>query len=415
MGHKRLVLSDPSTSYPLFLKSLAKSCQDTSGTSHPTVISMDKHTSTNTLKSLISNNKIVEVVDNYGEQYAELLLSKNAHLYQANYSVQVSSIAELLTEHYGSKAAWQKGTWVYFPWTQKLIHVLGQKNFEELRTIRNRDLITNDEQHKLLEFEVGCFGMSVGSASAQALGITGISRKMKLIDGAVISGSNLNRIQTGVASVGLPKSIVVGRQLYEMNPYAKIIYHDKVDSKNSSSIFDKPWPIKLAIDEIDDLEMKIQIRIEAKKRKIPVLMASDLGDTVILDIERYDLDPELPLFHNLIPGIEELLSKKIENRREWMKHAMKILDSKNMSLKLQKSLLKIGTTIVTHPQLGSTVMMTGGAIAFAVKNIALGNKLKSGRYQISLENMLLTDHKTRAYKKQHKKHTKIVERALSSM
>jgi hypothetical protein len=86
-----------------------------------------------------------------------------------------------------------------------------------------------------------------------------------------------------------------------------------------------------------------------------------------------------------------------------------------MPLKMQHSLLKIGSTIVTHPQLGSTVMMTGGVLAFAAKHIALGSPLPSGRYVISLEKELLADHKTRAYKRRHKRHTKVIHSAIKSM
>ncbi len=86
-----------------------------------------------------------------------------------------------------------------------------------------------------------------------------------------------------------------------------------------------------------------------------------------------------------------------------------------MPIKMQKSLLKIGSKIVTHPQLGSTVMITGGAIAFAVKNIALGGALGSGRFVISLEKELLDDHKTRKYKRHHKRHTKIIHRSVNAM
>jgi hypothetical protein len=161
--------------------------------------------------------------------------------------------------------------------------------------------------------------------------------------------------------------------------------------------------------------MKIRIRIEARKRKIPVIMATELADTVMLDVERYDLEPTRDVFHGVIPGIEDVLNSQMENHREWMKHAVRIIDPKNMPIKMQQSLMKIGSTIVTHPQLGSTVMMTGGILAFAAKAIALGQPLESGRYVISLENELLADHKTRAHKKTHKKHTKIIHKAINSM
>jgi hypothetical protein len=415
MGHKKLVLTNPSDAYPAFLKSAVKAGLQDKLVEAPTVIIMSNKDAQKQLEAITKNNSGLEIVDNYDEQYAELLLSKNAHLYRAKYDVQVASIEKLLEEHYANKQPWELGSWVFFPWRNQLVHILAQGDFEDLRTIRNRDLILPEEQKKLFDLQAVAFGMSVGSAGALAMGITGISRRLKLVDGAVISGSNLNRILTGVSSVGKSKGLVIGRQIYEMNPYSTIAYYDKVDNDTIDDIFDKPWKVQLAIDEIDDIEMKVKIRVEARKRQVPVIMATELGDTVMLDVERFDQEPNRPLFHNLIPDIEKLTESKLENYREWTKHAVNIIDPINMPLKMQKSLLKIGTTIVTHPQLGSTVMITGGLLAFAAKNIALGNPLKSGRYVISLEKELLADHQTRQYRKAHKKHTKVIHKAVNSM
>ena len=416
MGHGKLVLSDPSASYPGFLQGAgSKAASETAHTLAPQLFYPQDESSRKQMEAFVKAVPDLELIDNYAEQYAELLLSRHAHLYRAKYEVQVASIRDLLEEHYGTVPAWQMGVWAYFPWKRQLVHILAQEDFEALRTIRNRDLITQDEQQQLLDFRAACFGMSVGSAGALGLAISGISRQIKLVDGAVISGSNLNRILTGVSSVGKSKATVIGQQIYEMNPYSQVEYVDKVSADNIANIFDSPWPVDIAIDEIDDIEMKVRIRHEARLRKIPVLMASELGDTVILDVERFDLEPNRPLFHDAVPGIEKLLDTPIENYREWTKHATSILDPSNMSIKMQKSLLKIGTTIVTHPQLGSTVIMTGGLLAFAVKSIATGQPLQSGRYTISLEKQLLADHQTRKYRREHKKHTKVLKRAVSSM
>lgn len=412
MGHKKLDTKDPRKTYPGFLKDAAENTPKLKGSDHPTIVRMDDPGAEERLRKLIDKEHIVELIDNYGEQYAELLLSKNAHLYRANHDIQTASIAKMLDEHYGDKKSWELGSWVYYPWSGHLAHVLAQAEFEELRSIRNRDLITAEEQSKLADFSTACFGMSVGSAGALALAISGISRKIRLIDGAVISGSNLNRIITGVSSVGTSKCVVIGRQIYEMNPYAKVEYFDKVTKGNIGEILDG---IDLAIDEIDDIEMKVRIRLEARKRKLSVVMATELGDTIMLDIERFDLEPKRDLFHGLIKDIDKIAEKPPENHREWTKHAVSIIDPSNMPMKMQKSVLKIGTSIVTHPQLGSTVMVTGGALAFAVKNIALGHPIDSGRYVISLEKELLADHKTRKYRRAHKRHTKIIHRSVSSM
>lgn len=416
MGHKNLVLTEASADYPQFLsKELRQTSASNRNTEHPVLIRMKQEDSSARLEQLINGNPGLDIIDNYAEQYAELLLSKHAHLYRANYDVQVASIAEMLEEHYDNTPSWQLGSWVYFPWNGQLVHILDQENFENLRSIRNRDLITYKEQMKLLDLKVASFGMSVGSAGALAMAISGISRRIKLIDGAVISGSNLNRILTGVSSVGKGKATVIGQQIYEMNPYSQVEYYDKVNGENIGDLLDEPWKIDIAVDEIDDLEMKVRIRYEARKRRIPVLMASELGDTVVLDVERFDEEPERPLLHGISPDLERLLESPPENYREWTKHAVKILDINNMPLKMQQSLLKIGTNIVTHPQLGSTVMMTGGVLAFAAKNIALGNNIKSGRYVIALEKEMLADHKTRSHKRAYKKHTKVMRRSIDAM
>lgn len=415
MGHKQLTDNSHKASYPDFLQKISKSDNKNAKDSRPILVSMGNNGSAKELKTLVENFKITTTIDNYAEQFAELLLSKNAQLYRANYAVQKASIKNLLENHYGKHEPWNLGSWVYFPWSGQLVHILAQKEFEELRTIRNRDLITSKEQSKLYEFSVACFGMSVGSAGALSIAITGTSRSIKLIDGAVISGSNLNRILTTISNVGENKAEVIGRNIYEMNPYSVVEYSGAATSQNIETIIIKPWTSDLVIDEIDDIEMKVRIRLESRKNRIPVLMATEIGDSIILDVERFDTEPDRPIFHNMIPGIESLVNKKLENHREWMKTAVKIIDPNNMTLKMQESLLKIGSTIVTHPQLGSTVMMTGGILAFAVKSIALGHSIKSGRYLISLEKNLLTDHQTRKYKRQHKKHTKVIQSAVNLM
>jgi hypothetical protein len=415
MGHKKLTTDNPSDFYPEFLRNVKQRSSKDLSSDKPTLIRMEAQDAKQSLEKLVKENPSLEIIDNYDEQYAELLLSRNAHLYRANYDVQVASISKLLEDHFAGQKPWSLGTWVHFPWKNQLVHILAQKDFEDLRTIRNRDLILPEEQVKLFNFEAVCFGMSVGSAGALALGISGISRRLKLVDGAVISGSNLNRILTGVSSVGQSKAVTIARQVYEMNPYSDIQNFDKVDAENIGEILDQPWQVKVVVDEIDDIEMKVRIRAEARERGIPVVMATELGDTVMLDVERFDLEPKRPLFHGMVPGVEKLLEGKVENYREWTKHAVGIIDPSNMPMKMQQSLLKIGNTIVTHPQLGSTVMVTGGILAFAVKSLVLEHPLESGRYVISLEKELLADHKTRKYKRAHKKHTKVIKTAVKSM
>jgi molybdopterin/thiamine biosynthesis adenylyltransferase len=417
MAHAKLTNQDHSVEWPAFLQTAYKETATYQAQSEsPVIVHMESKNSANRLEKLISENPIMQVIDNYDEQFAELQLSLDAFLYRANETVQRNSIKEKLDDHYAGRKSWELGSWVYYPWRQELIHVLSEEDFVNLRTIRNRDLINKEEQNQLYDFSVACVGMSVGSASALSLVLSGASKKLKVSDGAVISGSNLNRIMTGVNNVGVGKSVAVARMAYEMNPYIQVHRFDKITSKSITELFDKPWDVQAVIDEIDDLEIKIRLRLEAKKRRLPVIMATELGDTVMLDVERFDLQPDRPLFHGLVPDIEKILDKKDMNHREWQKYAAAIIGTKNMPVILQKSLLKIGTSIVTHPQLGSTVLMTGGVTTYAIKRIALGQTMPSGRSVISLDNLLVpSEYSKRKHRRAHRYHTKILRKSLDSM
>lgn len=54
--------------------------------------------------------------------------------------------AEYRKEHYGANPEWQAGTWVYLPWRHTLLHILEDDGYQEVRTGRNRNLITVGEQ-----------------------------------------------------------------------------------------------------------------------------------------------------------------------------------------------------------------------------------------------------------------------------
>lgn len=407
---------DYSGTWPKYLKAAAERACITQVTDTPMLVVMNAKNGETELEKMLEGAPITSVIDNYDEQLAELFISENAHLYRAHIDIKTNSIAEMLEQHYGTTPAWQKGSWVYYPWNGQLVHVLEENLFTNLRTIRNKDLITANEQARYAAISAACFGMSVGSSAAVSLILQGGSSKLKIADGAVISGSNLNRIRTGIASVGEEKARVIARQLFEMNPYISLRQlHEPVSPATLPAFLDGPWPTNVVIDEIDDLEVKIRLRVAARERKLPVLMATDLGDDVMLDVERYDLNPGLPLFHGLVGNIEEMLNRKNMSQREWLKYATAIIGTKNVPLDMQKSLLKIGSTLPTQPQLGGTAMIAGAVVAFAVRQIALGEPLKSGRSIVSLEKILVDGRAGIKHKLRHRKHSQILNNAMKRM
>ena len=84
------------------------------------------------------------------------------------------------------------GTWVHYPWSGRLVHVLPEHAFVEVRTNRNRDKITKEETARLQSKTVGIVGLSVGQATAISLAMERGCGTLKLADFDVIELSNLN-------------------------------------------------------------------------------------------------------------------------------------------------------------------------------------------------------------------------------
>jgi tRNA threonylcarbamoyladenosine dehydratase len=260
----------------------------------------------------------------------------------------------------------------------------------KLSTIRNRNLITAEQQKVLSEKVIGFFGMSVGSHAALTWGMLSRCNNIKIIDPDTVSPSNLNRLRFGWKDVGREKVKVVEEQLRSMNPSIHVHSYNLTEGIGTSEIFDGHPALSCIVDEIDDIKEKVVLRQLAKKRKIPVISATDVGDNVFLDIERYDLDPDLELFMGRAKGIENMKLDDLTPLQR-MKLIVQIVGLEQNSLSMLESLTSIGKTLPTWPQLGSTATMAGGVIATTLKKILLGENVKSGRYYISLDPILLSD------------------------
>ncbi len=418
MGEARLVQIDRSIGWPRWLKTsdrLSGKFSKPFSYKH-IVVDMQQLDSTSQLEKLVKDNIVIRIIDNYDEQLAELFVSKNAQLYKANLSIKRASIKDYLEVVYSRVDPWQKGSWVYYPWNGILLHVLEEPLFEKLRTVRNSYLINAVEQSMHRDFSVACAGMSVGSNGAIAISLTGGSKKIKLADAAVFSGSNLNRVRTGIENIGINKAVVIARELAEMNPYQETMAFTKgVTSDNIERFFEEPWKVDLVIDEVDDIIMKVKLRLEARARRIPVIMVTEPGDKLILDVERYDLDNGLPLFHGLAGGVEDLLTNPSINQREKIKYMMKIIGIDNLPLRDQQAMLKVGSELPSPPQLGSTAMIAGGVLAFAARQLAIGSPLKTGRHAISLYDEFMEKSFVKKEQKEQKRHSKMMKNIIRSL
>ncbi len=275
--------------------------------------------------------------------------------------------------------------WVYYPWLNTAVHMVSEDMYFELRTARNRELISAGDQQKYRAVKIGIAGLSVGSGILHALVISGGPQHIRLADFDVIEVTNLNRIQASLLDIGATKTDVAARQVWELDPFADLrLYPNGVTIENLGEFING---LDFFIDEMDSLDLKLKARLICKEKKIPVLMCTDNGDTAILDVERYDLDPDQkPFFGNA----GDLTMADLADRKKWLAYSTQIIDPMLMTSELQESILKIhAKELAGIPQLGTTAGMAGAAISYAIRRITTGHNLQSGRYPISLEAKLI--------------------------
>lgn len=278
--------------------------------------------------------------------------------------------------------------WIFFPWRNLVVKLVPEDIYYELRTARNKKLITKDEQEKFRKLVIGVAGLSVGSAIISNLVCSGGPKKIKIADFDVLETTNLNRIYAGVPELGLPKLQIMAQRIWEVDPFAEVELFEKgVNPNNIKEFIDG---LDVMIDEMDMINMKVVTRHLCKENKIPVLMASDNGDSVLLDVERFDLEPTRDIFHGLVNDVD-VSNLDPNDFFVWLDMSAKIIGPEYLPERMQDSVLSIGKEITSVPQLGATANMAGAAMSYIIRSIANNKTMNSGRYVISLEHTLIDD------------------------
>jgi molybdopterin/thiamine biosynthesis adenylyltransferase len=280
------------------------------------------------------------------------------------------------------------GVWVYYPWSNRLVHILDEQEFVALRTSRNRNKITLEEQCSLSQKRIGVIGLSVGQCFAFAAAQERICGELILADFDVLELSNLNRIRTGVHNIGVPKTVQVAREIYETDPFITVhCIDDGLQPENLDVFFKDFGPLDLIIEECDSLDIKILARKRARELGIPVVM--DTSDRGMLDVERFDLEPGRPIFHGLMEHLSQDVTQLRDlSNEEKIPYMLPILGADTCSDKMMASLMEVDETLTTWPQLASSVVM-GGAVAVDVaRRILLNEFHASGRFFIDPETLI---------------------------
>ena len=326
------------------------------------------------LKELREDSE-VNCYDSIRVQLQELHLCRNP-----SSQMDELSPSEVLEEILGSESD-NYGNWIYYSWSKKLVHLLPEAEFIEVRTNRNRNKITTEEQQLLGRKTIAIAGLSVGRSAALTMATERIAGKFRLADPDILELSNMNRIKVGLDEIGLNKAISTAREISEIDPYLEIeCYPEGLTYSNTESFLDG---VDLFLEECDDLAMKFHSREEARRLQVPVMM--EASDRCLVDIERFDLEPDRPILHGIIDEktIRNVGSlKSFEDKLEIMS---KIVDVNHISERMRLSLPEINRSIRTWPQLSSDVTYGAGVSTRLAKELLLGGIVPSGRKYFDVE------------------------------
>ncbi len=351
---------------------------------HPLIFDVSQAGDAAALRRLIEAGQALALHDTYDEQLRDLLAARNPSVKPSR-----DEATALVERHLGGRPIETMGRWILFPWSGRLVHLLPPDELFELRTDRNRLKITRDEQRLLRAKKIGVVGLSVGKMSVLTLALEGVGGHFRIADFDTLALSNMNRLRASVHQLGVNKAISTAQELFEIDPYLDVTaLADGLSEANIERFFVDEADggrLDLLIEECDDLYMKIRLRQRARELGIPVLM--ETSDRGLLDVERFDQEPERPLFHGLI-GATKADDVRGLAARDKVPFVLKILGADTISTPLAASLPEINETLSTWPQLASSVALGSAVVTDVARRVLLGSFAASGRFYVDLERLI---------------------------
>lgn len=336
------------------------------------------------LEQLAATGRIATIADTIEAQLMELVLTRHPQGL-TDPDARRAIATELAGRHPDAY-----GTWVYYPWDRRLVHVLPEPAFRELRGDRNRYKITTDERRTLGRLRIGIVGLSVGHAIATTLAREGVGHTFVLADHDALSLSNLNRVHAAPHAIGLNKAVLAARSIADVDPYCRVTcLPEGLHPGNLETFFGSGRAaLDVVVEECDCIETKARVRHAARERGIPVVMVNSEGG--VLDVERFDREPSRPIFHGLA-GTVDVEGLATDDKDAKVAFLLPIVGEGNLSDRMVASLVEMDRSVRTWPQLASGVALGAALVTDAVRRLALGSLTRSGRFVVDVEQLVADD------------------------
>ncbi|MEK7560438.1 MAG: ThiF family adenylyltransferase [Patescibacteria group bacterium] len=249
----------------------------------------------------------------------------------------------------------------------------------------------------LAQTAVAVAGGSVGNSILHTIAMDLRPFAVKIADKGMYKMENINRVRLGYGDLVESnakrtdpaqmllrnKALVTAEQIYATDPFISVYAYPEGIIEETIALFldgrAKEPKADVIVEEMDDPRLKIVIREEARKRGIPVLMLTDIGSAVQLDVLRYDKDRMLPLTYG---NDDQTIRLRLEDahdhpadRAAFFRFVDALIGKTYRTDELAR-IIAGKTEIPTStliPQLGSTVAMAGAIAAETIARIRLGH------------------------------------------
>ncbi|MBP6389438.1 MAG: Rv1355c family protein [Flavobacteriales bacterium] len=334
------------------------------------------------LAGLLAVGPYIQVHDTLQSQLTELARTLDPSQRFTKESLREAALAQL-----GGTASEEYGVWVYYPWSQRLVHLLDEQEFIRVRTDRNRNKITRDEQDTLATKRIGVIGLSVGQSVCLTMALERSFGELRIADHDHLDLSNLNRLRSGVHQLGLAKTVNVAQEIAEIDPFLRVTcFHEGITADNIDGFLTQGGRLDVLVEECDSVDIKILARQRAKAHGIPVVM--DTSDRGMIDVERFDIEPTRPIMHGSVEHLDLDLASRVLTMEEKLPFVIPMMGLEKLSGRMKASMLEIESSVTTWPQLATSVVMGGAAVGDICRRILLDQHQESGRWFLDLEDLI---------------------------
>ena len=296
------------------------------------------------------------------------------------------------------------GVYAYYPEKMHLVrfckkywhHVVAVASSSKLYANPADTLTWKEIRELFAATTVAVAGCSVGNSIIQSTAMDLRPHSIKIADKSLYKMENINRVRLGywemvesnqkrknAGDILLKnKALVTAAQLYAIDPFMNVyVYPDGISEVNIKKFLGgggREPAADIVVEEVDDPRIKILIRQHAKRLRLPLIMVTDVGSCIQLDIVRFDKLRNSAMTYGssdarLIASMEAVYNNP-GNRKVFFKFVDQLIGRDYRQEELKK-IIEQKTEIPTStiiPQLGSTIAVAGGVVAEAIARIRLG-------------------------------------------